>query len=232
AGRVNIGAAGKVWVGWLAAVWVGIGFDAPMYIHLPVAILAGALAGALWGFVPGLLKATLGVHEVIVTIMMNYIALYSTNAIVRYVLTDNRDSTDSIPDSVSLRADWITSLTGSRLHYGLLVAMLAAAVMWFIIDRTTLGYEMRSVGFNPHASRYAGMNVKKNIILSMVISGAFAGLAGSMEGFGSFGYMSVHSGFINLGFVGIVVTLFDDNSISGYVIVVVLFGGLKVGALN
>src|SRR5699024_8384686 len=200
---------------WLAAIWVGIGFDAPIYIHLPVAIIAAAVAGGLWGFIPGLLKATLGVHEVIVTIMMNYIALYSTNAIVRYVLTDNRDSTDTIPDSVSLRSEWMTSLTGSRMHYGIMIALLIAAVMWFIIDRTTLGYEMRSVGFNQHASKYAGMNVKKGIILSMVISGAFAGIAGAMEGLGTFGYMSVQSGFTNLGFDGIAVALLGANSAPG-----------------
>src|SRR5699024_7655860 len=115
AGLFNIGAEGQVFVGWLAAIWVGIGFDAPIYIHLPVAIIAAAVAGGLWGFIPGLLKATLGVHEVIVTIMMNYIALYSTNAIVRYVLTENQDSTDKIAESASLRSEWMMSLTGSQI---------------------------------------------------------------------------------------------------------------------
>src|SRR5699024_3218762 len=232
AGLFNIGAEGQVLVGWLAAVWVGIGFDAPMYIDLPVAILAAALAGGLWGFIPGLLKATLGVHEVIVTIMMNYIALYSTNAIVRYVLTENQDSTDKIAESASLRSEWMMSLTGSRMHFGILIALFAAAVMWFIIDRTTLGYEMRSVGFNQNASKYAGMNVKKGIIFSMVISGVFAGLAGAMEGLGTFEYIGTQSGFTNLGFDGIAVALLGANSAFGVILAAILFGGLKIGALN
>lgn len=233
AGLFNIGAEGQVFVGWLAAVWVGVGFDAPIYIHLPLAILAAALAGGLWGFVPGLLKATQGVHEVIVTIMMNYVALYSTNSIVRNVLSDNEDKTDTIPGTSSLRSDWMADLTmGSRMHYGILVALFVAAVMWFIIDRTTLGYEMRSVGFNKDASKYAGMNVKKGIILSMVISGAFAGLAGGMEGLGTFEYIGTQSGFTNLGFDGIAVALLGANSAIGVILAAILFGGLKIGALN
>lgn len=229
----NIGAEGQVFVGWLAAVWVGLAFDAPIYIHLPLAVLAAAIAGAIWGFVPGLLKATLGVHEVIVTIMLNYTALYTTNAIVRSVLTDNRDATDSIPASASLSSEWLQNMTDfSRLHYGILIALFMALLMWFIIEKTTLGFEIKSVGFNPNASKYAGMNVKKNIIISMVISGAFAGLAGAMEGLGTFGYMSVQSGFTNLGFDGIAVALIGANSAPGVVIAALLFGGLKVGALN
>src|SRR5699024_1292163 len=194
-GLLNIGAEGQVIVGWLAAVWIGTTIEAPMIIHLPLAIIVAAAAGALWGFIPGLLKATRGVHEVIVTIILNYTALYSANAIVRHVLTDNRDSTEIVPDSASLSSEWLQSMTDfSRLHYGILVALFIAVVMWFLIERTTLGYELKSVGFNPDASKYAGMNVKRNIILSMVISGAFAGLAGAMEGLGTFGYMSVQSG--------------------------------------
>src|SRR5690625_3555517 len=149
----NIGAEGQVFVGWLAAVWVGLSFDLPMIIHLPLAILAAAAAGALWGFIPGLLKATRGVHEVIVTIMLNYTALYSANAVVRHVLTDNRDSTEIVPDSASLSSEWLQSLMDfSRLHYGILIALFVAVIMWFIIERTTLGYELKSVGFNPDRS--------------------------------------------------------------------------------
>lgn len=232
-GLFNIGAEGQVFVGWLAAVWVGLVVDAPLYIHLPLAIIAAAIAGALWGFIPGLLKASLGVHEVIVTIMLNYTALYSTNAIVRHVLTDNKDATDSIAPTASLSSEWLENLTDySRLHYGILLALFAAIIMWFIIERTTIGYELKSVGFNQHASKYAGMNVKKNIILSMVIAGAFAGLAGAMEGLGTFGYMAVQSGFTNLGFDGIAVALLGANTAPGVLLAAVLFGGLKVGALN
>lgn len=232
-GLFNIGAEGQVIVGWLAAVWVGISFDAPMFIHLPLAILAAAMAGALWGFIPGILKARLGVHEVIVTIMLNYTALHSTNAIVRHVLTDNQDRTDKVAETASLSSEWIANLTfHSRAHYGFIIAILAVIIMWFIIERTTLGYEMKAVGFNQNASKYAGMNVSRNIILSMMIAGAFAGLAGAMEGLGTFQYKSVQSGFTNLGFDGIAVALLGANRAVGVVLAAILFGVLKVGALN
>jgi ABC-type uncharacterized transport system permease subunit len=232
-GLFNIGAEGQVIVGWLAAVWVGLTVDAPMIVHLPLAVIAAALAGAIWGFVPGLLKAKLGVHEVIVTIMMNYIALFTSNAIVRNVITDQKDSTEKIPETASFTSQWLMEATDySRLHYGLLLALFAAVIMWFLLEKTTVGYELRSVGFSQHASKYAGMNVDKNIILSMVIAGGFAGLAGAMEGLGTFGYMSVQSGFTNIGFDGIAVALLGGNTAIGVVLAAVLFGTLKVGSLN
>ena len=230
-GLFNIGAEGQVIVGWLAAVWVGLAIDAPMYIHLPLAIAAAALAGAIWGFVPGILKAKLGVHEVIVTIMMNYIALFITNEIIRNVLTDHTTTTETIAPTASLASEWLQGITYfSRLHYGFLIALFAAAVMWFLIQRTTIGYELKAVGFNQHASKYAGINVSKNIILSMAIAGAFAGLAGAMEGLGTYGTISVMSGFTNLGFDGIAVALLGANTAFGVVLAAILFGVLKEGA--
>ncbi len=232
-GLFNIGAEGQVIVGWLAAIWVGITFDFPMYIHLPFAVIVAALAGAIWGFIPGLLKARLGVHEVIVTIMLNYVALYSSNALIRSVLSDNQDKTDKIAATASLSSEWLQNLTFfSRMHYGILIALFAAIIMWFLIERTSIGYELKSVGYNQHASKYAGMNVQRNIILAMVISGAFAGLAGAMEGLGTYGNMSVSSGFTNLGFDGIAVALLGANTAIGVILAAFLFGALKVGALN
>ncbi|KHE71439.1 ABC transporter permease [Halobacillus sp. BBL2006] len=232
-GLLNIGVEGQVFVGWLASVWVGVAFDLPGIIHLPLAILAAALAGAFWGFIPGILKAKLGVHEVIVTIMMNYIALYVSNEIVRNVITDGEDQTARIPETASLASEWLAGMTFySRLHWGLLVALFMALVMWFFLNKTTRGFELRSVGFNQNASEYAGMSVGKNIVLAMVISGAFAGLAGAMEGLGTFGYMSVKSGFTNIGFDGIAVALLGANTALGVVLAAFLFGTLKIGALN
>lgn len=232
-GLFNIGAEGQVIVGWLSAIWVGITFDLPMYIHLPFAVIVAALAGAIWGFIPGLLKARLGVHEVIVTIMLNYVALYSSNALIRSVLSDNQDKTDKIAATASLSSEWLQNLTFfSRMHYGILIALFAAIIMWFLIERTSIGYELKSVGYNQHASKYAGMNVQRNIILAMVISGAFAGLAGAMEGLGTYGNMSVSSGFTNLGFDGIAVALLGANTAIGVILAAFLFGALKVGALN
>ncbi|MBO8155173.1 MAG: ABC transporter permease [Bacillaceae bacterium] len=232
-GLFNIGVEGQVIVGWLAAVWIGVAFDLPMIVHLPLAIAAAALAGAFWGFIPGLLKAKLRVHEVIVTIMLNYTALYIANHIIRNVITEQKDRTESVAKSASLQAEWLTEWTQySTMHMGIILALVAAFLMWFLLEKTTRGFELRAVGFNQHASNYAGMNVDRNIILSMVISGAFAGIAGAMEGLGTFGYMSVRSGFTNIGFDGIAVALLGGNTALGVVLAAGLFGSLKVGALN
>ncbi|MBB6452861.1 simple sugar transport system permease protein [Salirhabdus euzebyi] len=232
-GLFNIGVEGQVIVGWLAAIWAGTAFELPTLIHLPFAILVAALAGAFWGFIPGLLKAKLHVHEVIVTIMLNYTALYIANHVIRTLLTDGKDSTPYVAESASLRTEWLTNLTQfSSMHLGIIIAVFGAFVMWFLLERTTQGYELRSVGFNQHASKYAGMKVDRKIILSMVISGAFAGVAGAMEGLGTFQHMYVMSGFTNIGFDGIAVALLGGNAGLGIVFAAGLFGTLKAGALN
>jgi general nucleoside transport system permease protein len=232
-GLFNIGVEGQLIVGWLAAVWVGVSFELPKIIHLPLAILAAAAAGALWAFIPGFLKARFKVHEVIVTIMMNYIALHVTNAIIRSVLSDKGFKSETIYPSASLRSSFLESLTDySTMHMGILIALLGALIMWFLLEKTTKGYELRAVGFNQHASQYAGMNVNRNIMLAMVISGAFAGAAGAMEGLGTFENISVKGGFTGVGFDGIAVALLGGNTAIGVVLSALLFGALKVGALE
>jgi general nucleoside transport system permease protein len=232
-GLFNIGVEGQLIVGWLAAVWVGIAFDLPAGIHALVAVLAAAVAGALWAFIPGLLKAKFRVHEVIVTIMLNYTALHVTNYLIRTVLSERSDRTEMIKDTATLRSPFLEGLTDySRLHWGIVIALIAVFIMWFLLEKTTRGYELRAVGFNQHASHYAGMNVDTNIILSMVISGAFAGLAGAMEGLGTFGYASIKGGFTGVGFDGIAVALLGANGPIGVILAALLFGALKVGALN
>ncbi|KMK75389.1 ABC transporter permease [Alkalihalobacillus pseudalcaliphilus] len=233
-GLLNIGVEGQLIVGWLASVWVGIIFvGLPTIIHLPLAIIAGAIAGGIWGFLPGLLKARFEVHEVIVTIMMNYIALYTANAIIRSYLLVPGERTENIQASASLESPMLQALTDhSRLHWGFIVAILACLIMWFILWKTKKGYELRAVGFNQHASQYAGMNVKGNIVLSMVISGGFAGVAGAMEGLGTYGYMSIMSGFTGVGFDGIAVALLGANTGIGVFLSSFLFGGLQVGSLR
>lgn len=232
-GLFNIGVEGQLIVGWFAAAYVGLVFeDLPKIIHLPLALIAAMLAGALWGFVPGLLKAKFRVHEVIVTIMMNYIALHVTNALIKTV-SDGGDRTERIFSSASLRSEFLANLTDfSRLHYGILIALIMVGVMWFLLEKTTLGYELKAVGFNQNASEYAGMNVNKNIILAMVISGMFAGLAGAMEALGTFEYISSKGGFTGIGFDGIAVALLGMNTPLGVIFGATLFGSLKYGALN
>ncbi|SEO31550.1 nucleoside ABC transporter membrane protein [Amphibacillus marinus] len=232
-GLFNIGAEGQVFVGWVSAVWVGISFDLPAIIHLPLAILVAAFAGALWGFIPGFLKATRGVHEVIVTIMLNYTALYSSNYLIRNVLSEGGDRTEPIAETASLRTAWLSETFGySQVHWGFVVAILMAVLMWFLLEKTTYGYELRAVGFNEHAANYAGISVKKSIIVSMMISGAFAGIAGAMEGLGTFRYIYTHASFTNLGFDGIAVALLGANTALGSSLAALLFGSLKVGSLR
>lgn len=232
-GLFNIGVEGQLIVGWLAAVWVGLSFDLPTGIHAIVAVLAAAAAGALWAFIPGFLKAKFRVHEVIVTIMLNYTALHVTNYLIRTVLSERSDRTEMIKESALLRSSFFESITDySRMHWGIVIALISVFIMWFLLEKTTRGYELRAVGFNQHASQYAGMNVNSNIILSMVISGAFAGLAGAMEGLGTFGYASIKGGFTGVGFDGIAVALLGGNGPIGVILAAILFGALKVGALN
>jgi len=219
-GLFNIGVEGQLILGWLAAAWVGYAFELPKIIHLPLALLAAAVAGAFWAFIAGFLKAKFKVHEVIATIMLNYTALYIANAVIKR-LSDGSFKTERIHESASLRSPFLRELTdNSSLHYGIIVALLMVVVMWFILEKTTRGYELKAVGFN------------KNIILAMTISGMFAGLGGAMEALGTFQNASIKPGFTGIGFDGIAVALLGANTPLGVVFGASLFGSLKYGALN
>ncbi|MEK4228796.1 ABC transporter permease [Solibacillus sp. FSL H8-0538] len=231
-GLFNIGVEGQLLMGWLAAAYVGYAFELPRVIHLPLALLAAAAAGAFWAFIVGFLKAKLKVHEVIASIMLNYTALYITNAIIKNV-SDGGFKTPTILESATLRMPWLREITdNSSLHLGIIVALLMVLLMWFILEKTTRGYELKAVGFNQHAAEYAGMNVNKNIILAMTISGVFAGLAGAMEALGTFQNASIKAGFSGIGFDGIAVALLGANTPLGVIFGASLFGSLKYGALN
>ncbi|WP_035212025.1 ABC transporter permease [Alkalicoccus chagannorensis] len=230
-GLLNIGVEGQLIVGWFTSVFVGLIIDVPMIIHLPLAIAAGALAGALWGFVPGILKAKFEVHEVIVTIMMNYIAMHVVNSIIRGQLLESGQRTGFINPSASLESQFLSELTQfSRLHWGFFIAIGACIVMWFILWKTKRGFELRSVGYNKNASLYAGMNVKGNIVASMSISGAFAGVGGAMVGLGTYQYANILPSFTNIGFDGIAVALLGASTSLGIFLAAFLFGGLQQGA--
>lgn len=232
-GLFNIGVEGQLLIGWVVAVYIGLTFDdLPKIIHLPLAIIAAGIAGALWAFLAGVLKARFSVHEVITTIMLNYIALHITNAFVKW-MANGADKTERINETASLGSTFLQSITDySRLHWGIVIALIMVMVMWFILEKTTTGFELKSVGFNQHASEYAGMNVKKNIILAMTISGMFAGLGGAMEALGTFGYATFRTGFTGIGFDGIAVALLGANTPLGVVFGATLFGSLKQGSLN
>lgn len=232
-GLFNIGVEGQLIVGQLAALIVGLTLDLPPVIHPIVALIVGGIAGALWGAVPGLLKATRGVHEVIVCIMMNFIALNLSNVLIRKWLAEGGDSTPSIPESASIRVDFLTQLfDSSRIHFGIFIALMVAFIMYYLLWRTKLGYELRAVGYNPLASEYAGMSVKRNMILSMMISGSFAGLAGGVEVLGTSEYLAIQGGFTGVGFDGIAVALLGANTPIGVILSSILFGVLFYGGGN
>ncbi|RYM06662.1 ABC transporter permease [Sporolactobacillus sp. THM7-7] len=233
-GLFNIGVEGQLLAGWFVSVAAAILCDGwPKILLLPLSILAGAAAGAVWGLIPGFLKARFKVHEVISTIMMNYIALYTTNYLIKHYLYTEGERTPTIPDAASLASATLSHLTqGSRLHWGFIVALLAGLLMWFILWQTTRGYELRAVGFSPDAAGYAGMNVGRNILLSMTFSGMFAGLAGAMEGLGTYQYMMINPAFVGIGFSGIAVALLGMNTSLGVFLAGALFATLQTGGLT
>jgi len=227
-GLFNIGAEGQLIMGAFIATVLGVSLDLPKFVLLPIIVVGGGLAGALWGFIPGYLKARFNVHEVVVTIMLNYTALHLSNYFIK--MLPGSDSTKSAPLSPNalLESKFFMELTNnSRFHYGFIIVLLAVFTFWFIINKTTFGYELKAVGYNPFAAEYAGMKVKRNAALSMAISGGFSGLAGVIIVAGTFGYGRVISSFENYGFDGIAVALIGGNTALGSLLSGFLLGALK-----
>ncbi|WP_044642771.1 ABC transporter permease [Risungbinella massiliensis] len=232
-GLFNIGVEGQFLVGQLTAVIIGLLIPLPPVAHAIISLIVGALAGALWASIPGVLKATRGVHEVIISIMMNFIALYLSNVLVRQVLAPGRDSTDRILDTASIRSPGLSELfEGARLHFGILLALLATILVSWLLFKSALGFQLRAVGYNPLAAEYAGIKVKKNIVASMMISGSLAGLAGATELLGTSEYLAIQDAFTGIGFDGIAVSLLGGNTPIGVVLASILFGVLTYGGGN
>ena len=232
AGFFNIGLAGQALWGWLVSVWIGLTLaDFPSFVVLPAAVIGGMVAGALWAAIAGALKAYFDTSEVIVTIMLNYVAIYVSDYLLRNVITNRLDATPMVGPNASLRVKWLTDLTkGSTLHTGIFIAIAMIVVVYILMTRTTLGFELKAVGMNKFAARYAGMNAKRNIILSMVISGALAGLGGVMNGLGEFQNIFLMNGKApDIGFDGMAVALLGMNNPIGIFFSSILFGGLKTG---
>ncbi|MDP9366025.1 MAG: ABC transporter permease [Chloroflexota bacterium] len=230
AGLFNIGIEGQLVLGGLAAGIVGA-FDLglPIVLHLPLALIAAAVAGGLWGGLPGLLKARTGAHEVITTIMLNYLAYrLSTFLIGRDdllpVVDPELQATEPAVDAARLP----NLLERTRLHAGLLLALLAAAALWYVLFRTTLGYRLRTVGLSRGAAAYAGISWGRTIVVAMLLSGLLGGLAGAADALGLQGrYYNVASG---VGFTAIAVGLVGRNHPLGVVFAGLLFGALASGA--
>lgn len=228
-GLFNIGAEGQLFVGGLASVYVGYSITGlPWYLHLPLAIVVGILAGAAWGAIPGLLKAYTGAHEVINTIMMNYVAFRLTDHLLQGPMArpDGLPITPEIVTSAYLPALFPRPM---RVHMGFFLALGAAALVYWFLWKTTYGMEIRMVGANPNASRYAGIKITKNIVLTMAISGALAGLAGASQVLGV-DHRMVRAFSAGYGFDAIALALLGNSHPLGVVLASLLFGFMRGGA--
>jgi ABC-type uncharacterized transport system permease subunit len=237
-GVINIGGEGQLVVGAVASTVVGLyNPDIPGYLLIPAALLVGFFAGGAWGAIPGFLKAYFNVNEILSTIMMNAIAVQGMNYLLREPLIDpvQLEAASRIPQTARLNAAFdLPRLVPTRLHLGTGLAIIAAFLVFVFLWRTVVGYRIRAVGLNPNASRYAGINVSRNIVLSLLLSGAFCGLAGAIQIYGLHHRMFTDgsaTGFTgSAGFNGIVVALFGQLHPLGAIPASFLFGALIVGA--
>ncbi len=229
-GLFNIGAEGQLYIGALIAAFVGFSIHGlPWFVHLPLVIAAGFLGGALWGFIPGVLKARTGAHEVIVTIMLNYVAYLLVTWTLRQPFYQRPGRSDPVSPIVDPAAMIPQLIDGLRMNWAFVLALLAAALVSWLLYRSTLGYEFRAVGLNPSGARYAGMSISRTLILTMSICGGLAGLAGATEILGVNKAMT--PGFSpGYGFDGIAIALLGGSSPLGVVLAALLFGGLRAGA--
>jgi len=231
-GLFNIGTPGQMLFGGFCATVIGLTYGAtmPRVLLLLVMIIVGGLAGAIWAFVPGLLKAKFNVNEVVSAIMMNWVCYWIVYyAIPGYFKGSSETESKSIPAEASLKTKWLTDLfSGSYINLGILIAVIAVIVIAFILNKTVLGYELKAVGFNKSAAEYAGMSVNRNIVISMMIAGCLSGLAGVAQYIGNASNMQI--GIMpSQGFDGIAVSLLGANNPVGILISALFFGVLYSG---
>ena len=229
AGLFNIGAEGQFLIGAIASAVVGIYLEGlPWIIHAPLALIAGMVAGGLWGLIPALLKTRFEAHEVITTMMLSYVAQFLTSYLVNYPFKAPGwvSQTVRLPASAELAR----ILPPTQLSAGIYIAVALVAVIWFLLKRTILGYELRAIGFNPMAAENAGIRINRGVIISLVISGAIAGLGGAVE------IMGVHKRFIDgfspgYGWDGLAVALVGGLNPVGSMLASILFGALRSGGM-
>jgi simple sugar transport system permease protein len=235
---INIGGEGQMIIGAILATWVGLTFTSlPGWLVITLAMMAGFIGGAVWGGIPGFLKAYFRVNEILSTVMMNAIAVQLMNFLLRGPLIDPSQAqlASKIPQTARLLDIFrLPRFAPTRLHLGALIAVVLAILVYILLWRTTLGYRIRAVGQNPHASRYAGIKVPRYIVMALLLSGAFAGLAGAIQVYGV-NYRMItdgsSSGFTgSAGFNGIVAALFGQLHPIWAIPASVLFGALLVGA--
>ncbi|MBI5877042.1 MAG: ABC transporter permease [Chloroflexi bacterium] len=235
-GLFNIGAEGQLAIGALVSAWVGyalpavLGMQLPAVIHIPLAVLAGSLGGALWGAIPGWLKARTGAHEVINTIMMNYLALLLAGFLLNGPMKDpNPLNVVARTPGIALSARIPPLFADYRVHWGFILALLMALVVWYLLFRTTIGFEIRTAGQNPDAARYAGIGVSRMLVLTMGLSGMLAGMAGTIE-VTALNYRHELSFALGYGFDAITVALLGKNHPLGIIFAALLMGAMRNGA--
>jgi simple sugar transport system permease protein len=235
-GMFNIGGQGQYFVGAYFAVWIGSSFaEMNSFVHIMLAAVVATLAGAVWAGIAGLLKATVGVHEVISTIMLNWIAIWVGQFLFGLNGPLQNDTQESVPisndivEGAKLPVFWGDPLL-QGLSIGIFVSLAALVLYWILLNRTSLGYSVRAVGFNPEAARYGGINVSRNYFLAMAISGAFAGLAGALDILGwQFRISTSDIQTSTIGFIGIAVALLGRNTAVGVGLSALLFAALVNG---
>lgn len=234
AGLFNIGAAGQMLAGGMTSLWVGFAMHGPGIIQVPLAIAAGAVGGAVFGAVPGILKARTGAHEVITTIMLNNMAAFFVLWLLKTTLFQRADRTDPISKLVDPAGrlprtfGFLNGRSDLLAHTGIVVAILAVIVFWWLLQRSTIGFEFRAFGLNSDAAQYAGMHTKRLTVAAMMIAGAFAGMAGASEVIGTYGYASQNFAG-NIGFDAIAIALLGRSAPLGTAFAAVLFGALQAG---
>lgn len=239
AGLFNIGAEGQLFMGAIFSAFVGYRLNLPGIILIPIALLAGVAGGAVWAGIAGVLKAWRGAHEVITTMMLNYTAYAISNYLLestpsgkpgpmaQRLVLGNPETPPMNANLPIIVPNWL--IPNGRLHAGLLVALACALIFWFVLWHTTLGYKIRAVGLNPKAAAYAGINVSWNIIIAMLIAGAFAGLGGMVAIFGLAPYQLTQSFSPGYGFNAIAVALLGKNNAIGVILAALLFGAFDHG---
>lgn len=231
-GMFNIGAEGQFIIGSFTAAWAGFAIKGlPWFIHIPLVLIAGAVGGAVWAAIVGILKAKLGCHEVINSIMLNYVAWYLSNFLtlrVPYFNQPSKSYTKDILDTAKLTP----LFANSRVSAGIIVAIICAIILYIILWKTVLGYEIRAVGFNPSSAEYGGINIAKNLVLAMVISGSLAGIGGAVQVQSVNFRVNQLLAFTNYGFDGIAVALVGKTHPIGVIFSALLFGALAKGSFQ
>lgn len=232
-GVFNIGAEGQFVVGTLAACAVGVLVDVPKPLHILLCFLAATAAGAIWGIIVAYLKVKRGIHEVLSMIMFNWIAFYLSNYIMNFKIIHKEgggEATKDVLDSAKITLPFLDSRTfGPNANWGILVAILAAVLIYFIINKTTLGYRLRAVGFNSNAAEYGGISANRAVMTAMAISGGLAGLGGAMQLMGMSMRISQYSSQEGYGFQGITVALIGASNPIGCIFAGLFYGAMKYG---